>query len=109
MSRSAVQVLERPRSRKAPEEDLIPREDEDEEMEEEVDDEEEESDKDDAEIELERLVFGDSAGFREGLKGSALALREEGEDDEQTAGLDGLDDADVGEALKGCFDQSTFC
>lgn len=109
MSRSAVQVLDRPQTRKAASEDVISREDEDEEMDDEIDGEDEESDKDDGEIELERLVFGDSAGFREGLKASALARRDEVEDDEQTTGLDGLDDADVGQALKGQCDQSADC
>ena len=103
MSRSTVQVLERPQSRTAPKEDLTQREDEDDDMDDETDGEDEESDKDDGEIELERLVFGDSAGFREGLKGSALAVREDEEDEGEATGLDGLDDADVGQALREQF------
>lgn len=100
MSRSAVEVLERPQTPKAAKEGLMRREDEDEEAEDDVDmeDDDEQSEKDETEIELERLVFGDSAGFRDGLKGSALALRE-GEESEEGTGLDGLDDADVGQAL----------
>lgn len=58
------------------------------------------SEKDETELELERLIFGDSAAFREGLRGSALATRGDDEDEEQTNGLDGLDDADVGQALE---------
>lgn len=53
--------------------------------------------KDDAEEELERLVFGDSEGFREGLKDFNLD-DQEAEDDEDDAsddGLAGMDDADV--------------
>lgn len=99
MSRSRVAVLERPQSEKAAKEELARRPDEDEEMEDESELEDEESEKDETEIELERLVFGDSAGFREGLQGSALATREDEEDEEQATGLDGLDDADVGQAL----------
>ena len=54
--------------------------------------------KDETEQELERLVFGDSAGFREGLRDFALDRQEsESEDGEDAAvGLEGLDDADVG-------------
>jgi len=53
--------------------------------------------KDGAEEELERLVFGDSEGFREGLKGFKLNDEEdnEGEDSDAQGGLEGLDDADV--------------
>lgn len=53
--------------------------------------------KDEAEEELERLVFGDSEGFREGLKGFKLNDEEddEGEDSDAQGGLEGLDDADV--------------
>jgi hypothetical protein len=51
----------------------------------------------DAEEELERLVFGDSEGFREGLKDFKLndEYAEEGEDGDAQGGLEGLDDADV--------------
>jgi hypothetical protein len=53
------------------------------------------------ELELERLVFGDSAGFRENLKGFTgdKARRGEVADDsleDGVTGLEGLDDADVG-------------
>lgn len=53
--------------------------------------------KDEAEEELERLVFGDSEGFREGLKDFKLNDEdaEEGEDSDAQGGLEGLDDADV--------------
>jgi U3 small nucleolar RNA-associated protein 18 len=53
--------------------------------------------KDEAEEELERLVFGDSEGFREGLKDFKLNDEdaEEGEDGDAQGGLEGLDDADV--------------
>jgi len=57
-----------------------------------------EPEKDDTEAELERLVFGDSAAFREGLKDFALEQQEADEEDEQPSGLEGLDDADVGQA-----------
>lgn len=98
MSRSVVEVLERPQSSRPSESNLTRAEDEeDEEMRSASEVEEEESEMDEAEAELERLVFGDSAGFRQGLKVSALAAREAGEDDEQA---DGLDDADVGQAFK---------
>jgi len=76
------------------------------EMEEESDVEiivDEQPEKDETELELENLVFGDSAGFREGLKGFALDEQEDGEGEEHeeaslTDGLEGLDDADVGQA-----------
>lgn len=99
MSRSRVEVLERPQSTKAAEE-LLHQQDADEGMEDEYESGGDEvSDKDDTELELERLVFGDSAGFREGLQSSALADRAVEEDDGEAAALDGLDDADVGQAL----------
>jgi hypothetical protein len=52
------------------------------------------------ELELERLVFGDSAGFRENLKGfkEDKARRKEGPDDaleDGETGLEGVDDDDV--------------
>jgi len=54
--------------------------------------------KDVTELELDRLVFGDSAGFRAGLGDVALHEGvEEGTDDD--TGLGGLDDADVGQAV----------
>lgn len=109
MSRSTVEVLERPQA-KTSKQDLIRQEDGDEDMENDFDMAEKEmSDKDETELELERLVFGDSAGFREGLNGSALAVRESKDDDEQTHGLDGLDDADVGQALKPRYSSSIAC
>ncbi|KXT02069.1 hypothetical protein AC578_6659 [Pseudocercospora eumusae] len=52
-----------------------------------------ELEKDETEEELERLVFGDSAGFREGLKD---VDQEEGEEQEEdTTALEGLDDAQL--------------
>lgn len=54
--------------------------------------------KDAAEEELERLVFGDSEGFREGLKDFNLDDEEAGEGEDESAsedGLAGMDDADV--------------
>jgi U3 small nucleolar RNA-associated protein 18 len=53
--------------------------------------------KDEAEEELERLVFGDSEGFREGLKDFKLNDEdvEEDEGSDAQGGLEGLDDADV--------------
>lgn len=57
--------------------------------------------KDETEEELERLVFGDSAGFREGLRDVSSDEAEEIEDEDQdqdgTTGLEGLDDAQVGQ------------
>lgn len=55
--------------------------------------------KDETEEELEQLVFGDSAGFREGLKNFRQAATTEDEDDQDVTGLEGLDDGDVGQAL----------
>ena len=66
--------------------------------------------KDATELELEKLVFGDDAGFREGLKsytqaaGISESSEEEGEGEEEGAGigdvgeeedLEGVHDADV--------------
>ena len=89
--------IEQPRSseRNAIEEDEV-------DVESEVDSEPE---KDATEEELERVVFGDSAGFREGLGNWALEEEEEEEEEEEsegndTSGLEGLDNADVGQALK---------
>uniref|UniRef100_A0A2D3URM3 Related to UTP18 Possible U3 snoRNP protein involved in maturation of pre-18S rRNA n=1 Tax=Ramularia collo-cygni TaxID=112498 RepID=A0A2D3URM3_9PEZI len=45
--------------------------------------------KDETEAELERLVFGDSGAFREGLKD----FNPDGEEDDGVGGLEGLDDA----------------
>ena len=60
-----------------------------------------EPERDETERELERLVFGDSAGFREGLEDAApddeASTQEDGEDEEgQPSGMEGLDDAAVG-------------
>jgi len=57
------------------------------------------AEKDETEMELERLVFGDSIAFRQGLKGFALEDDEEGSEEEvpETSGLEGLDDAEVGQ------------
>ena len=60
---------------------------------------ESEPEKDETEEELEQLVFGDSAGFRERLKSFGQVAAEDSEDAQQTTGLEGLDDADVGQAL----------
>ena len=66
----------------------------DEEVEFESDDEQE---KDEAEEELEHLVFGDSAGFRRGLK--TLSVEEQlrdATDAQNVTGLESLNDAEVG-------------
>lgn len=56
-----------------------------------------ELEKDETEEELERLVFGDSIGFREGLKDVHMENAEDGDEDEDaTVGIEGLDDAQVG-------------
>lgn len=55
-----------------------------------------ESDMSEAEEELERLVFGDAAGFRKNLKELARGNVDEDVLAEGTTGLEGLDDADVG-------------
>lgn len=56
-----------------------------------------ELEKDEAEEELERLVFGDSEGFREGLRDFKLDddEAEKDGDDSDASGLEGMDDADV--------------
>ena len=56
-----------------------------------------ELEKDETEEELERLVFGDSSGWREGLRDSAPGEGEEQEQDDGTTGLEGLDNAQVGQ------------
>jgi hypothetical protein len=71
------------------------------------DDDDEPEEKDDEEEELERLVFGDNAGFREGLKDFTL----DGEDDDTLegagrTGLEGMDDAAVGHVL---WEWNKFC
>ena len=58
------------------------------------------SDKDSTEEELERLVFGDNAGFRAGLKkatqiATVEGLRQEDEEQEEATGLESAQDADV--------------
>lgn len=60
-----------------------------------------ELEKDEAEEELERLVFGDSEGFREGLRDFKLDDDEAEEDgnDSDASGLEGMDDADVSHSL----------
>lgn len=60
---------------------------------------ESEVEKDETEEELERLVFGDSAGFRERLKGFPQEEAAGSEDEQDITGLEGLDDAEVGQAL----------
>jgi U3 small nucleolar RNA-associated protein 18 len=57
-----------------------------------------ELEKDEAEEELERLVFGDSEGFREGLRDFKLdddEAEEDGDESDAQDGLRGMDDADV--------------
>lgn len=56
-----------------------------------------EPEKDEKEEELERLVFGDSAGFRAGLKSLARIELEQEDDANIDTGLEGLEDADVGQ------------
>ena len=69
--------------------------------------------KDRIELELEKLVFGDDKGFREGLRsygwengdvGNGLDSAEEGADSEnditEEQDLDALEDADVSKSLK---------
>lgn len=57
----------------------------------------EEIEKDETEEELERLVFGDSAGFRAGLEdfGQEVEANEQDEEAEGITGLEGLDDAQL--------------
>ena len=64
-----------------------------------------ELDKDETEEELERLVFGDSVGFRHSLKdvhmqgaadGEGAEAEDEDADEDATRGMQGLDDAQVG-------------
>lgn len=57
---------------------------------------ESEPEKDETEEELEHLVFGDSAGFRERLKSFPQQEISVGAEDLEGTGLEGLDDADVG-------------
>lgn len=59
---------------------------------------ESEAEKDESEEELERLVFGDRAGFRDGLS-RFRPDTDEGEDDQGLTGLEGLDDSQVGQTL----------
>lgn len=57
-----------------------------------------ELEKDDAEEELERLVFGDGEGFRDGLRDFKLEddeADEYGDESGSEGGLEGMDDADV--------------
>ncbi|EME42556.1 hypothetical protein DOTSEDRAFT_73415 [Dothistroma septosporum NZE10] len=55
-----------------------------------------ELDKDETEEELERLVFGDSVGFRDGLKDVHMEDAEnQDEDEDVTGGMQGLDDAQL--------------
>lgn len=69
-----------------------------------------EPEKDETEQELERLVFGDSAGFRDGLReGSDEEAEDDGEEeDEGVTGLEGLDDAQVGQIAPICRGLSCF-
>jgi len=61
-----------------------------------------EIEKDEAEEELERLVFGDSEGFREGLRDFKLGddeAEQDGDESDAQGGLEGMDDADVCHSL----------
>jgi U3 small nucleolar RNA-associated protein 18 len=58
-----------------------------------------EMEKDETEEELEHLVFGDSAGFRERLKSFPQDDAAGVEDEQDMTGLEGLDDAEVGQAV----------
>ncbi|GAB7340958.1 hypothetical protein MBLNU457_7300t2 [Dothideomycetes sp. NU457] len=60
-----------------------------------IDDNDDENGKDDVEEELERLVFGDSAGFREGLRDFGGAAVDDDEGDAQDDGLEGIADNDL--------------
>ncbi len=93
MSRSKQLLAEREDSSPEPQYAAEEQEESDSDVEIEV---EEEIQKDDTEQELERLVFGDRAGFKDSLaKFSAEQTVAIPETDENT-GLEGLDDADVG-------------
>lgn len=59
------------------------------------DDDDDEMEKDDVEEELERLVFGDSAGFREGLRDFGGAAVDDDTEDAQDGGLEGIADNDL--------------
>lgn len=95
MSRLNGEAASRPESVEEPAQTVL---DEDEDESEEDAELDGEAEKDETEEELERLVFGDSIGFREGLKDFALGEAEDERYAEAT-GLEGLDDADVGQAL----------
>ena len=102
-----MELLERPQRANKPRAEVLPPEDEEDEVMQSGTESEEEEEKDETEVELERLIFGDSAGFRDGLKGSELAVREDESDEE--ADVDGLDDADVGQALKAHLPRCIVC
>lgn len=56
--------------------------------------------KDESEEELEQLVFGDDKGFRSGLKTFVSGQEQQGYENQQLGtGLEGLNDADVGQAF----------
>ena len=96
MSRLKVRDMQ---SREEAEETDVPVVEEEEDSESEVEsDADSELEKDEAEEELEHLVFGDSAGFRERLRSFPQEDTAAGEDDENITGLEGLDDAQVGQA-----------
>lgn len=73
-----------------------------------------EPEKDETEQELERLVFGDSAGFRDGIRDFSLEGQEDSAgEDGATTGLEGLDDAQVGQitlalTTRTCSNESSF-
>ena len=74
--------------------------------------------KDETELELERLIFGDDAGFREGLKLHRLGTPETVQEDHHKTGegvgggssrededLEALEDADVGTQINRVMDE----
>lgn len=73
-----------------------------------------EMEKDERERELERLVFGDSAGFREGIQSFQRERNAEGTDidvdapekEDEEGGLEGVNDADVCSKSHQCVKQS---
>lgn len=101
MSRSIVETLDRRRSDKLESNEAQPLQElasdsDDSDIEIEL---EREPEKDETEEELEQLIFGDSAGFRGGLKSFA---KDGGQGEEET-GLESLADTDVGLALNKAF------
>lgn len=60
-----------------------------------IDDDDDEDEKDDMEEELERLVFGDSAAFRAGVRDFGGTAADEDDEEVQDGGLEGLADNDL--------------